>query len=183
MADRGKPKKQKFDAQDRYQTIAEIENRCGVKLRPIGRRPKYLIDANSNRYWVLGGYDYWHGVPSAMMDAEVRKADKAALYIAVRKTVRIVIYSGSVEPLVASRDRLSRNIAGDYHFTLDERGGHLHVKEIPGVRLALFAVRDYSIDQKVKDKDSFIQNAKIKTLYSRLSNVEKSAFLSNLQDM
>lgn len=172
--------KQKFDAQDREQTITEITNHLGVKLRRIGGRQKYLIDANSKRYWIIGGYNYWHGIPSAMMDAEVQETDKAALFIAVRKMTKIDIYAGSVESLVAGRDKLSRNKAGDYQFTLNERGGQLYVNEIPGIRLDWFAVRDYSIDQKDEDRNSFIQLAKMKALYSKLSDEEKAAYLSEL---
>jgi hypothetical protein len=117
-----------------------------------------------------------------MMDAEVREADKETLFIAVRKLTRIDIYGGSVESLVAGRDRLSRNKAGDYQFTVDERGGHLHVNELSGVRLTWFAVRDYSIDQKYEDRGSFIHNTKLKALYSKLSDEEKATFLNELQN-
>jgi hypothetical protein len=173
--------KTKFDAQDREQTIAEIESHLDVKLRPIGRRQKYLIDTNLKRYWILGGYGHWHGIPASMMDAEACRADKGSLFIAVRKTTGINIFRGSVQSLVSGRERLSRNGAGDYQLLIDERGRNLHVRELPSVKLTWFAKRDYSTDQKAEDRASFLCSTRLKSLFSKLSNEEKVEFMNELR--
>ncbi len=82
----------KFDSQDRKTVISDVNKHLGVKLTNIGRRQKYLKDEYDKRYWVLGGYDYWHGIPSEMMESEVQAKDNATLIIAVRKKTGIDIF-------------------------------------------------------------------------------------------
>ena len=177
------PKKlsRKFDNQDREQVISEVEKHFDVKLHPIGTRKKYLKDENGKRYWVFGGYDYWHGIPSEMMDAEIQESEKASFIVAVRKKTRIDIYDGSIEPLVVGRNRLKRNKKRDYQFTVEERLGQLDVKEIKGLKLRRIAVREYSINQKDSDRDSFLKGERIKNFVSKLSDEDKADFLSQFK--
>ena len=170
----------KFDSQDRKTVISDVNKHLGVKLTNIGRRQKYLKDEYDKRYWVLGGYDYWHGIPSEMMESEVQAKDNATLIIAVRKKTGIDIFIGSVGPFVSGRNFLSRNAKGDYQFHLEERGWELFPKELPGTKLILLSTVDYSLESKDTDRASFLGQKNLENLFSKLSNEEKNRLLQKL---
>ena len=126
----------KFDEQDRKKVINEIERHCGVILSRVGSRRKFLEDSQKRSYWVLGGYEDWHGIPPEMMNEEEQRNTDGILVVAKRYKNRIEIYSGSLRTLIQNKEKLSHTIKGDYQFNISIRGSHLFIKEIPGYSLA-----------------------------------------------
>ena len=166
----------KFDETDRYVVIKKIESHFGVKLSPVGNRRKYLQDQNKRTFWVFGGYDYWHGIPAEMLEAEEKLNADGILVIAKKDRTKIVIYTGPLLPLIKSKHTLSRTQKGEYQFNIRERGDFLIINEVPKLCLSKLGAAAYSIDEKSSDKN--IQE--LETMFSSLSPEKKSQILETL---
>lgn len=108
----------KFDETDRQAVIDMLSGHFGVRLQPVGRRTKWLRDDTGRKYWVLGGYEEWHGIPEEMMDEEVSSPSKGYIVITIRHPSTIEIFIGLLTLLVAARAHLNRasQTTGDYQF-------------------------------------------------------------------
>jgi len=125
----------KFDESDRRKVIAEVEAHFATKLSQVGRFKKYLEDEQGRPYWVLGGYDDWHGVSAEMVKKERRRQLGGVLVVAKRGRTSIDIYAGDLQQMVARESDLSHTQTGDYQFNIHIRGNSMMVKEISGLVL------------------------------------------------
>ena len=160
----------KFDETDRRKVIAEIESHFGVKLSPVGSRRKYLQDQNKRTFWIFGGYEDWHGIPSEMMEAEEKRNSDGILVIAKRGRIKIVIYTGPLLPLIKSKQTLSHTKKGEYQFNIRERGDLLFINEVPKLHLSKLGVAAYSTDEKTSDKNMEKVEAIIRNLSPEKTN-------------
>jgi len=166
----------KFDEADRNKVIAEIETHFGVKLSPVGNRKKYLQDQNKRTFWVFGGYEDWHGIPSEMMEAEEKRNSDGILVIAKRGRFKIVIYTGSLLSLIKSKQTLSHTKKGEYQFNIRERGDILLINEVPKLHLSKLGAAAYSADEKTSDKNM----EKVETMIRNMSPEKKNQLLEEL---
>lgn len=127
--------KLKFNESDRDKVIAVVEQHFGVKLSNVGTRKKYLQDQSGRSFWVLGGYDNWHGIPPDMMEEEVKRNTNGVLVVAKRHLHSIEIFAGGLKPMVQSKGDLYRTKNGDFHFNVHIVLTHLNIKEIEGFSL------------------------------------------------
>lgn len=125
----------KFDESDRGKVIAEVESHFGVTLSRVGKFHKFLKDASGKSYWVLGGYEYWHGVPSEMLEAEKQDPTDGVLIVAKRWPKAIDIFFGELQPMVVNERALCHTQTGDFQFNIFIRGNLMTVKEIPSLVL------------------------------------------------
>ena len=166
-----KQKLEKFGDLDRNQVIQEIQERCDVKLKKVGRRSKWLRDASGKSWWVLGGIGTWHGIPEEMMEDERRAQVEGVLVIAVKKSTGIDVFNGPLGPLVNASNELSRGTqpAGDYYFNVEVRGTHMRCIEVPNLVLARFATIPYSAEDRERDR--------------KLNEFQKSVSAMSLEDL
>ncbi|MHB8309091.1 hypothetical protein [Metallibacterium sp.] len=125
----------KFDETDRSKVISEVERHLGTKLSRVGNYRKFLQDASGKSYWVLGGYEDWHGITSDMLKKEQRRATDGVLVVAKRHKSTIDIFSGPLQPLIANYRDLSHTQTGDYQFNVAIRGNSMTIKEVQGLTL------------------------------------------------
>ena len=170
----------KFDETDRRAAIGALSRHLGVRLRPVGRRRKWLRDDSDRSYWILGGYGEWHGVPEEMMDAEVTRSSGGSIVIALRHQSAIKLFIAALAPLVEAREKLYRasHTTGDYQFTCKERGGHLVIEQAPEVRLSELAT--ISFDEARKASVAHVKH--VERLLANMSEKERSELLKKLQD-
>ena len=125
----------KFDEEDRRKVIAEIEGHFATKLSRVGRFRKFLRDASGKSYWILGGYEDWHGISSDMMSAYKKRPNGGVLVIAKRGSSSIDIFAGDLQVLVTNERDLSHTQSGDYQFNVSIIGNTMTVKEISSLTL------------------------------------------------
>lgn len=125
----------KFDETDRSKVISEVEKHFGVKLSRVEKYRKFLQDTSGKSYWVLGGYDDWHGISSGMLKEEQRRATAGVLVVAKRHKSTIDIFCGPLQPLIAGYRELSHTQTGDYQFNVAIRGNSMTLKEVQGLTL------------------------------------------------
>jgi hypothetical protein len=166
----------KFDEHDRKKVISEVEDHFAIHLSPVGSRRKFLEDEEGKTYWVLGGYDDWHGIPLEMMEEEDRRSTNGVLVVAKRYKTQIDIYFGPLQPLIRNKDMLSHTENGDFQFNINLHGNHLFIKEVKGLSLAKLGEAPYSGEEK--DSDKKIQD--FKAMLSKLSPDEQKEFLEKL---
>jgi hypothetical protein len=171
-------KSPKFDEHDRRKVISEVEDHFSVHLSPVGTRRKFLEDGNGKTFWVLGGYEDWHGIPPEMLEEEERRSTNGVLVVAKRYKSRIDVYSGPLEPLIKNKELLSHAKKGDYQFNINIRGNHLFIKEIPDLSLAVLGESQYSVEEK--DSDKKLQA--LKGMFSKLSSEEQQELLQKLRN-
>ena len=130
----------KFNENDRSIAISQVESHFAVKLSPVGRQHKVLQDMFGRIYWVLGGYQEWHGVSHAMLnEATIHKAEDV-LVIAKRRQTEIESFYGPLEPLLTNSNALSHTETGDYQFNILISGSVLSIAQLPGVSLRTMGV-------------------------------------------
>ena len=152
-------KKHKFDETDRDKVISEIEQHFGTKLSRVGKRRKVLQDPSGKSYWVLGGYDDWHGITSDMIKEEQKRAIDGVLVVAKRHKTTIDIFAGPLKPLITNNHNLSQVQNGDYQFHISIRGNSLTIKEIPVLTLRrLGAPQELgpSVSSNVKEAEAML---------------------------
>jgi hypothetical protein len=169
-------KTSKFDEIDREKVVSEIEKYFKINLTRFGRRKKYLSDQNGKSYWVLGGYDNWHGIPPDMLSEEKRKSTNGVLVVAKRYTSKIDIFVGSLQKLIDNEKSLCHTQDGDYQFNVTTRNDCLLVKEIDGLVLMKLGGSAYSQEEKAQDSN----NIKTKTIIRRLSVDEKKQLVEEI---
>ena len=163
----------KFDEQDRKKVISEVENHYGVKLTRVGSRRKYLEDSTHRTFWVLGGYEDWHGIPPDMFEEEEKRNTNGVLVVAKRHTKSIDIYSGPLQTLINYKTKLSHTQKGDYQFNINIRGNHLFIKQIPSLSLTKLGEAPYTQEQKETDD----KNKELISLLNKLSPEEREKIL------
>ena len=125
----------KFNEFDRAVVISQVESHFAVKLSPVGRQHKVLQDMFGRIYWVLGGYQEWHGVSHAMLNEATTHKAEDVLVIGKRRRTEIDIFYGPLQPLLSNSNALSHTETGDYQFHISISGGVLSITELPGVSL------------------------------------------------
>jgi len=168
---------QKFDLYDRKKVISEIEKHFNITLTQIGNRKKWLQDQNGRSFWVLGGYENWHGIPPEMMEMENTKAN-GKLIIAEKEKDRINIFSGDLGPFIKNKKTLSRTEKGDYHFHIYVKGGHLFIKEIPDCVLKKIVIVSYTKEDKKSDKKNHETFTRINNLVRDLPADKRNTILN-----
>ena len=170
--------KRKFDELDRQRTIKELERQFGVKLSQCGSRRKSLTDESGNTFWVLGGYEEWHGIPKDMIEAERHSDRDGTMVIAKRTEQTIKIFTGPLQPLVCNAGRLPVNQDGDFQFNLIWKRCQAVIDELSEVNLDLLAEVDYPLDEKEQDrkKNEFLKE------FMKLSPEQRSAILKSLKE-
>lgn len=151
-----KPKisRKKFDETDRQAVIDMLSRHFGVRLQPVGRRRKWLRDDAGRKFWVLGGYEDWHGIPEEMMDAEVISPSRGYIVIAIRHCSTIEVFIGPLTSLVAARAHLSRasQTTGDYQFKVEKKvekhGTRLLIKQVPNAALSELTTFSFNETEK-----------------------------------
>jgi hypothetical protein len=166
-------KSTKFDEHDRRKVITELEEHYGVKLYPVGARRKFLEDGEGKAFWVLGGYEDWHGIPPEMVEEEARRSRGGVLIVAKRYKNKIDVYSGPVRPLIENKDNLSHTKEGNYQFHIEILGGHLLIREIPGLSLTKLGETPHSFEEK--DSDKKVQE--VKDILDKLTPEERAEVL------
>jgi hypothetical protein len=169
--------KKKFDEIDRQRAIRSVEQFYRTKLTKRGRRRKSLISSEGSQYWVLGGYEDWHGIPADMIE-EVDESDEDGKLIVAKMTdTQILIYSCALLPIVHGLKEISSTQKGDRQFNLVKRGGKLCVKEMPTVVFELLTEVDYAQKDRIHE-ESLIEAQR---LMSTMSRDELKAFRKSLQ--
>ena len=84
----------KFDEQDRKKVISEVEKHFNVNLSRVGSRRKYLEDSSHKSYWVIGGYEDWHGIPPDMFEQEEKRNRTAFLLLLNGTPVEWIFFLG-----------------------------------------------------------------------------------------
>jgi hypothetical protein len=135
--------KLKFDETDRRQVITAIEEHYKIRLTPVGNRRKHLHDEQGRTYWVLGGYENWHGISAEMMEADEKLYADGTLVIAVKKLGKIDLYIGPLLPLIKSKRTLSHTENGAYQFNIQIQGDKLTIKEVQKYNLVRFGTTRY----------------------------------------
>ncbi len=171
-------KSPKFDEHDRKKVIAEVEVHFGVQLSTVGSRHKFLEAKDGRTYWVLGGYEDWHGIPPDMFEEEERRRTNGVLVVAKRYPNRIDVYSGPLQPLIESKGTLSHTQKGEYQFNIHIRGSHLFVKEVQGLSLTKLAEAPYSAQEKDSDKKA----KELAAIFDELSPDEQRELLKRFSN-
>ena len=125
----------KFNESDRAIAISQVEAHFAVKLSRVGSQHKVLQDMFGRIYWVLGGYQEWHGVSRAMLNEAITHKAEDILVIAKRGRREIESFYGPLHPLLSNSDALSHTETGDYQFHISISGGTLSITELPGISL------------------------------------------------
>ena len=168
---------QKFDENDRRKVISQVEDHFGVKLTTYGSRRKCLKDAQGRTFWVLGGYEDWHGIPSDMLKEEERQNSDGIIVIAKRHKNGIDLFWGNLRDIINNREKLSKTVKGDYQFNIKIRGNHLFIKETPGFSLSKIANTPYYDEEKEYDK----KMERIKHEFEKLTPEEQEELLDKLR--
>ena len=121
-------------------------------MSPVGTRRKYLQDQNKRTFWVLGGYENWHGIPYEMMEKEEKRNAEGILVIGIKKLGKIDIYSGCLLPLIKSKRTLSHTQQGEYQFNIKIKGDTLSINEVPKLYLSLLGATTNHAGIKTSDK-------------------------------
>jgi hypothetical protein len=166
----------KFDECDRQKVISAIENHFGVTLAPISGRRKFLEDRSGKIYWLLGGYEDWHGIPKEMFLLENKRKADGLLVIAKRYKSKIDIYTGKLNILIESERRLSHTKTGDLQFNITIRNNHMYINEVYGYFLHKIDSIVFSDEENKKAKNS---SSAIKII-RRLSHDKRQALLEKL---
>ena|SRR6185295_8453262 len=124
----------RFDENCRRRVIRELQRHFGVDLRKVGHLQKYLVDDKGVRYVVLGGVDYWHGIPRSIFRDEAHAGGDTVLAIATLDGNDLDIFVGPFRPMLEHRDRLSPD-KDDYVFHFHRFTTRLLVREIPSLEL------------------------------------------------
>ena len=170
-------KKMKFDETDRRRVIAELEREREITLKRVGKRRKHLKDENGREYWVLGGVEDWHGIPSDMMESGLSDPTNVDLVIARRLNTKIEIYAGPAELLITAREYLIHTQKGDFQFNVQSHGDYLSINENFRVRLKKFCEVNYSDDEKETDVERHQVTSELNRIWENLSPVEKEDFM------
>lgn len=125
----------KFNENDRSITISQVQTHFAVKLSRVGSQHKVLQDMFGRIYWVLGGYQEWHGISQAMLSAAIARKAEDVLVIAKRGRKEIESFYGPLQPLLSNYEALSHTEKGDYHFHISITDGVLTIVELPGFSL------------------------------------------------
>lgn len=164
----------KFDETDRSKVISEVERHLNTKLSRVGNYRKFLQDTSGKSYWVLGGYEDWHGITSDMLKEEQRRDTDGVLVVAKRHKSTIDIFSGPLPPLIANYRDLSHTQAGDYQFNVAVRGNSMTIKEVQGLTL-----RRLGTPQEVETPVS-PQFKEAMAILAKMSPEERSRLLEQL---
>lgn len=164
----------KFDEHDRKRVISEVEQYFNVNLSRVGSRRKYLEDKNGKSYWILGGYEDWHGIPPDMLLKEEQRSTDGTLVVAKRYIKKIDIFSGQLQPLILNKKKLSHTKLGDYQFNIQIKGNHLYIKELPDLVLTKLGESQFAVEDKVSNKNA----AKVKAILNRLTPEERESLLN-----
>ena len=164
----------KFDETDRSKVISEVESHFGTKLSRVGGYRKFLQDASGKSYWVLGGYEDWHGITSDMLKEEQRRATDGVLVVAKRHKSTIDTFYGPLKPLIANYRDLSRTRTGDYQFNISIRGSIMTIRELPNLSL-----RRIGATQEVGPAVS-PQLREARAIFAKMSPEERSRLLEQL---
>jgi hypothetical protein len=171
-------KSPKFDEHDRKKVISEIEDHFGVHLSRLGSHRKYLEDEDGTTFWILGGYEDWHGISWEMLDEEEIRRSNGVLVVAKRYENRVDVFSGLLQPLIDNRGMLSHTQKGNYQFHINIRGNHLFLKEIPDLSLVKLGEVSYSGEEKESDK----KIEAFKAIFSNLSPEQQRQVLEMLSN-
>lgn len=131
----------KFQNQDREELIRIVEEHYNIRLSKFGRRQKWMRDNSGRFWWVLGGYDRWHGIPEEMVEAEQESPANGMLVVGLAKWgprgIDLEVFSGRTETLVREKNRLSLSEKGEYNFVHDIEGDNMYIIGVNGVRVAM----------------------------------------------
>lgn len=125
----------KFNENDRSIAISQVQTHFAVKLSRVGAQRKVLQDTFGRIYWVLGGYQEWHGISQAMLDEALAHKAEDVLVIAKRGRKEIESFYGPLQPLLSKYEALSHTESGNYQFHVSVAGDVLTIVELPGVSL------------------------------------------------
>jgi hypothetical protein len=123
-----------FDENCERRVVRELQRHFRVDLRKIGRLRKYLVDNKGVRYIVLGGADYWHGIPQSVFQDEETAAGDTVLVIATLDGDGLDVFAGPFRPMLDHKDRLSV-YENHYVFHLHRFATRLLLREIPSLEL------------------------------------------------
>ena len=165
-----KQKPEKFDNLDRDLVIKEIQERCGVKLKKMRDRTKWLRDESGRNWWVLGGLGTWHGIPEEMMADERRTQVEGVLVIAYKKLTSIDVFKGPLGPLVSASNGLpgATQPGSQYYFNVEPSRTRMRCIEVPKVVLDRLDTIPYSAEDKARVR--------------RLAGFRKTVFSMSLED-
>ena len=133
-------------------------------------------DESGKDWWVLGGYEDWHGIPREMIEAELQAPTEGMLVIAERRRSTIEVFDGPVHQLCKAKDKL--HLSSDtqnYTFNCKIHGDYMKVVEVvPEFILRKRFSISYGEDEKERDK----QLHEVKKILMRMSKEEQEEFLS-----
>jgi hypothetical protein len=142
----------KFDELDRERTKKVIEDKLNVTLTMDGPRRKAFVDRDGKPYWILGGYEDWHGIPPDLLQAGLQKYREGIFVIAKRTEQTIKVFLAPLSSLLRSRECLHQTKAGDFQFNIDQEGERLTIKEAPDITFQFLTEIEYPPQEKKKDK-------------------------------
>lgn len=144
---------EKFDDIDRYVIKEWLENYLKTKLKQIGMRRKYFSGDNGKCYCILGGKDYFHGIPKSIIDSAVTECIDTQLVIVIKDLEKFEIYLNSIRKLIDNKDRLSYSAMNkQYEFNIIKEKGFLKIKELQNIHYYLDKVGEFLFDEQKRNQ-------------------------------
>ncbi len=139
--------KEKFDDLDRRRVKETTEKHFRVKLKKVKKSEKWLRD-NSGTNWILmGGVGNFHGMAKEIVDNEREAESEGKLIIALKKTQKIELFTGSLKPIVqAANSGNLRDPRGkrDYKLNMRIKGKHMVCTKDARIVLEYFSTIQHS---------------------------------------
>lgn len=177
----------KFGDPDRKRVIEAVEDYYGIKLKQVGRRPKWCQDELDRSWWIMGGLKNWHAIPQEMMEAEERNPTEGVLVVA--KVERrgdkdaYDIFACSLEKIIKKKNELSQanDERGDYQFTYHTIGSNIQIADV-----ILKKITSFSYERPCRETEAMERPPgqsklfKARKAVNALTAEEKSALMKEL---
>lgn len=136
----------KFNERDRKEVVFIVEKYFGIKLSTI-RGKKFFQDQYGRPFWILGGSEDWHGIPSSMFSEKFAAQPKGYLIVAKKYQTKYEVYVGDLDIFLKNKDKLHNTINSYLHFNVVIKNDLLCVKEI-----------EYFFLEKIDTKKTYVSD-------------------------
>ena len=173
-----KQKSKKSDNLDRRHVIKFVQKLCGVTLKRVGRRQKWLRDEAGSNWIFLVGTEGWHAIPIEVMDNLTKcPNDQGQLVIAHARSSGFDVFMGPLAPLVneyASRPRHTEQ----FNFNCEIRKERMRIREAPKAELLLLGKVPFSEEDKQQEG----RLRKFEKIVSGLSSDQRAELMEQLMN-
>jgi len=170
--------KNKFDNVDRQLVLRHLKKIIDRTLLKVGTSKIYFHDNSGSYYCILGGIDYWHGIPKEIIDSKINSYDEAFLVFAKKYRHRIELFMESIQPVIKNRGRLNFNNE-KYFFNIKSiESNYLSIRELPNYHLKKIGEFSYSD----KTRESVRKSNELNKLFQNMSEDELEKSIKLLED-